>query len=124
MEEVFCAKPFASVVAVPVLLLLPKVDEARLPLTKDVGEGALMVVNPPTLAVVELEVVAGVSVADAVINVEVVDERPGVRGFVSRMDKSDCWNRIWRAGPTVNVPSRLVAPQTPPRKSVVSVVHV
>lgn len=82
-----------------------------------------MVENSPTLAVVELDV-ADVPVADASVKADAVGDRPGVRGFVSKMDRSDDWNRIWRAGPTVNVPSRLVAPQTPPRKSVVSVVHV
>lgn len=50
--------------------------------------------------------------------------RPGVSGCVSRIAKSSSRNLICNAGPTVTVAAARVNPQTPPRKSVVSVVHV
>lgn len=118
MEEV----AVDSIVVVGVLLM-PAV-EAHLVTADDVTDRTPVVMSPPTLAVLELEIVADVSVADAAVNADKVGDRPGARGSVSSSKRSDCWKRIWRAGPTVNLPSRLVAPQTPPRKSVASVVHV
>jgi hypothetical protein len=57
--------------------------------------------------------------------------KPGVNGCVSRVLRSSSRNRICNAGPTVAttapdpaVAATCVNPQTPPRKSVVSVVHV
>lgn len=54
--------------------------------------------------------------------------RPGVRGCVSSMLRSASTHRIWIAGPTVTSAPAVVAarakPQTPPRKSVTSVVQV
>ena len=53
---------------------------------------------------------------------------PGVRGCVSSMVRSAATQRIWIAGPTVTSAPAPVAsrakPQTPPRKSVISVVQV
>lgn len=129
MGSVFCARSACEEVvstsvtasAVPPLL---EVDVGELPPVDDVDEGPPVVVGPLTLTIAKVEVVVGASVTDAAVNAERVGGGPRVRGLVSRNGRSDCWNRIWRAGPTVNLPSRLVAPQTPPRKSVVSVVHV
>lgn len=54
--------------------------------------------------------------------------RPGVSGCVARMDRSTSRQRICMAGPTVMSAPAAVAvretPQMPPRKSVVSDVHV
>lgn len=49
--------------------------------------------------------------------------RPGVNGCVSSADKSASIHRICIAGPTVTTPPARAIPHTPPRKSVVSVVH-
>lgn len=52
---------------------------------------------------------------------------PGVKGCVCSMLRSESRQRIWMAGATVTWATDSVAvakPQTPPRKSVVSVVHV
>lgn len=48
---------------------------------------------------------------------------PGVNGCVSSAAKSASIHRICIAGPTVTAPPALAIPHTPPRKSVVSVVH-
>lgn len=92
----------------------------------DVGTG--IVVNWPKVAVVDMEP-SGSGVAEAATDTwtgSPANVRPGVKGCVSSEDRSDSWKRICKAGPTVKRggPASFVAPHTPPRKSVVSVVHV
>lgn len=85
-----------------------------------------MVVNPLGLATFDVKAMLDPAVTDNAVAVTEDNVRPGVRGCVSRDARSDAWNRIWRAGPTVNESSSsslAVAPQTPPRKSVVSLVQ-
>ena len=65
---------------------------------------------------------AGASVMTSCVN-------PGVNGCVSSISRSSSFQRICKAGPTVQsavlpVGPSTVYPQTPPRKSVVSEVHV
>lgn len=83
---------FNSVVVID-WLLPSEVDEGELPFADDVNECAVaLAVSPPTLAVIELEVVkdASVTVADGAVGAEAVGNRPGVRGSVSSIDRSDC----------------------------------
>lgn len=53
----------------------------------------------PAWAVTDAAPAAATTVTDTAFDADSV--KPGVSGWVSRSDKSDCWKRICNAGPTV-----------------------
>lgn len=73
-------------------------------------------------------VVVDTCVASAAAGPVLANFRPGVRGCVSSILRSASTHRVFKAGPSVPEEPAAVAaranPHTPPRKSLVSVVHV
>lgn len=120
--------------------LTTKVEAAASALVLDLGESERIVL--PEVDAVACLVMVEKPAVDVLVNVRDVElksvlvaapakMRPGVSGCVSRALRSSSRNLICNAGPTVTItePAVEVAvarvnPQTPPRKSVVSVVHV